>query len=42
MNVGSLEPCDYIALAKLYREARFIITDNGEEAPTEVGEDGSA
>ncbi len=42
VNVGSFRPHDYIELAKTYRRARFIITEEHEGATlTELGEDGS-
>jgi len=46
VNVGSLQPDDYIQFAKLYRKARFIITTDHDELGEPVGrglfEDGSA
>ena len=41
VNVGSLKPRDYIELAKIYRRARFIITEGTEGEPTGLREDGS-
>ncbi len=41
VNVGSLRPRDYIELAKIYRRARFIITEGTEGELTGLGEDGS-
>ena len=39
VNVGSLRPDDCVELAKIYRNARFIITDGTERDVTELGED---
>jgi GR25 family glycosyltransferase involved in LPS biosynthesis len=42
VNVGSIEPHDYIELAKVYPRARFIFTEESKEAElTALGEDGS-